>query len=57
MLKEMNVYAYANKEEFEKFIKLGYNIELLSLPSETATGLTMSENIKDDKGLECISDL
>ncbi len=41
-----DVYAYANKEEFEKFKKLGYNIELLSLPYETATGLTMSEDIK-----------
>jgi hypothetical protein len=41
-----DVYAYANKEEFEKFKKLGYDFELLSLPHETATGLTMSDDIK-----------
>ena len=40
------VYAFANKDEFEKFKKLGYDFELLSLPHETATGLTMSDDIK-----------
>ena len=32
--------------KIEKFKKLGYDFELLSLPHETATGLTMSDNIK-----------
>ena len=44
-VKGNEVYAYANRKDFNEFIKLGYKIELLQLPSETATGLTMSNNV------------
>ncbi len=40
-----DVYAFANEKEFNEFLKLGYKFELLPLPNETATGLTMAENI------------
>jgi|GEM_PF-430738 len=40
-----DVYAFANEKEFNEFLKLGYKFELLRLPNETATGLTMAENI------------
>jgi hypothetical protein len=43
-VKGNDVYAYANQNEFNNFVKLGYSFELLQLPSETATGLTMSDN-------------
>jgi hypothetical protein len=44
-VKGNEVYAYANQNEFNEFIKLGYKFELLQLPSETAAGLTMSNSV------------
>ncbi len=41
-----DVYAFANKKEFNYFLTFGYKFELLPLPNETATGLTMAENLK-----------
>lgn len=44
-VKGNDVYAYANRKEFNDFIKLGYKFELLQSPSETATGIVMSDNV------------
>ena len=46
-VKDFEVYAYANEKEFNEFKKLGYSFELLQLPSETATGIKMADNINE----------
>ncbi|MBN1634591.1 MAG: carboxypeptidase regulatory-like domain-containing protein [Ignavibacteria bacterium] len=42
-----DVYAFANEKEFNEFLKLGYKFEVLPLPYETATGITMADNIEE----------
>jgi hypothetical protein len=40
-----DVYAYANKKEFENFLKLGYEFEILPHSSEVSDNIQMAENI------------
>ncbi|MBM4158826.1 MAG: T9SS type A sorting domain-containing protein [Ignavibacteria bacterium] len=44
--REHTVYAYANREEFENFLKLNYNFEILKHPGDNE-GIRMSDEINE----------